>query len=424
MVLHARVEIESELVTGPMPKANTQLLTAIDLGSAKTCAVVAEITDTGLRYRGYGCADSRGMRKGLIADLDKAVVGLQKAVEEAEKQVGGPVEDAVVGVGGPHIRGVGSQGGINLGLRPREITRDDVRQAVEKARSIAMPADRQMLHLLPQEYMVDAQGGIHDPLGMVAKTLAVRVHVATAAASATQNAVIVLNKAGLHVDDTVLEPLACADSVLRSDDRELGVCLLDIGAGSTDLIVFHEGAVQHTGVVPVGGDHFTNDVAVGLRTPLADAEKIKKQFGCAVVTQIPEYVEVEVPSIGEQPPRMMSQRLLGEILEPRARELMEMVRDHLRQAGVMELCGAGLVLTGGGARLPGMLDVVDQVLHRPARIGAPASIAGMPLELAVPEFSTAIGLLLYAYRSRIARGVAEPSSLASRLKALWVKARA
>lgn len=404
-----------------MPKPNSNLLTAIDVGSAKTCAVVAEITDNGLRYRGHGLAESRGARKGLIVDLDKTVSGVQKAVEEAEKLAGAPVENGVVGVAGPHIRGVGSEGGVTLGSRAREISREDVRQAVEKARQIALPADRQPLHLLPQEYIVDGQGGIQDPLGMIAKTLAVRVHVATASTGATQNLVSALNKAGIHVDDTVLEQLACADAVLRSDERELGVCLADIGAGSTDLIVFHEGTVQHTGVVPIGGDHFTNDVAVGLRTPLMAAEKIKKQFGCAVVTQIPEYTEIEVPSVGDKPSRLMQQRLLGEILEPRARELMEMVRDHLRQARVAELCGTGLVLTGGGARLPGMLDVVDQMLHKPARIGAPAVITNLPLELAVPEFATAIGLLLYAYRSRIARGGSESAGLKDKLKAFFAR---
>lgn len=404
-----------------MSKAKSNLLTAIDLGSAKTCVMVAEITESGLRYRGHGVSEARGTRKGLIVDLDKAVSSVQKAAEEAEKQVEAPIERAVVGIGGPHIRGLGSQGGIQLGSRPREVVRDDVRQAIEKARGIGFPADRQPLHLLPQEYLVDEQNGIQDPLGMVGKTLEVRVHVATASASATQNIVTTLNKAGIFVEDTVLEPLACADSVLRSDERELGVCLADIGAGSTDLIVFHEGAVQHTGVVPLGGDHFTNDVAVGLRTPLAAAERIKKQFGHAVVTQIPEANEIEVPSVGDKPSRLMQQRLLGEILEPRAGELIEMMRDHLRQAGVLELCGAGFVLTGGGARLPGLLDVLDQVTHKPGRIGSPAAIGRLPLDLATPEYACTIGLLLYAYRSRMARGSTEPASLGSKLKALFAR---
>jgi cell division protein FtsA len=406
-----------------MSKDKANLLTAIDVGSAKTCVLVGEITDAGLRYRGHGLCESRGTRKGLIVDLEKAITSVQKAVEEAEAVAGAPVERAVVGIGGPHVRGVNSQGGVTLGSRAREIARDDIRQAVEKARSIGFPDDRQPLHLLPQEFIVDGQTGIHDPAGMIGKTLEVRVHVATASASATQNVVTALNRAGMHVDDTVLEPLACADAVLRGDERELGVCLADVGAGSTDLIVFHEGAVAHTGMVPLGGDHFTNDVAVGLRTPLAEAEKIKRMFGSAVVTSIPEANEIEVPSVGDKPSRLMSQRLLGEILEPRARELMEMLRDHLRQAGVLELCGAGVVLTGGGARLAGLLEVVDQILRKPGRIAAPHPVAKLPVELAEPEFATAIGLLLYGYRSRKTRGLHEQGTLAAKLKALFARAK-
>jgi cell division protein FtsA len=401
-----------------MSKPNSNLLTAIDLGSSKTCVTVAEITQEGLRYRGQGISESRGTRRGVIVDLEKATASVQKAVDEAEKAVEAPIERAVVGVAGPHVRGVNSQGGISLGSRPREITREDVRQAVEKARGIPLPADRQPLHLLPQEYIVDEQSGIQDPLGMIGKTLEVRVHVATGSSSATQNIVTALNRAGIHVDDTVFEPLAAADAVLRSDERELGVCLADIGAGSTDLIVFHEGAVQHTGVVPIGGDHFTNDVAVGLRTPLADAEKIKRQFGCAVVTQIPEGNEVEVPSVGDKPSRLMGQRLLGEILEPRAHELFELLRDHLRQAGVLDLCGAGLVLTGGGARLNGLLDVVDQTMHKPARVGGSGALAKLPVELLEPDYSVSLGLLLYSYRSRMARGPQE-QGLSAKLKAFF-----
>jgi cell division protein FtsA len=404
-----------------MAKQNENILTAIDLGSAKTCAMVAEITEAGLRYKGHGVSDSRGMRKGLIVDLDKAVVSVQRAVEEAENTAQVPVERAVAGVAGPHIRAVNSQGGINLGARSREITRDDMRLAIERARSIALPADRDTLHLLPQDFIVDGQDGIREPVGMMGTRLEVRVHVVTAAAGATQNVVTTLNRAGIHVDDTVLEPLACADAVLRQDERELGVALLDIGAGSTDLIVFYEGAVAHTGVVPVGGDHFTNDVAVGLRTPLADAEKIKCSFGCAVVTQIPEGNEIEVPSVGDRPSKLMSQRLLGEILEARALELLQMTRDHLRQAGVLDLCGAGLVLTGGGGRLPGLLEQVDRVLHKAARLGTPQGLAKMPMELQEPEFATVIGLLYYGYRAKLARSSQDQPGLRSKLRALFAK---
>ena len=403
-----------------MGKGRENLLTAIDVGSAKTCVVVAEETDAGLRYLASATQESRGSRKGIIVDLEKAIASIQKAVEDVENQVGAPIEHAVTGVAGAHIRGVNSRGGIQLGSRPREITREDVRQAVDHARAIALPQDRQILHLLPQSYVLDDQDGIHDPLGMMGSRLEVKVHVATASASAAQTVVNAVTRAGIHVDDTIFEALAAADAALRSDERELGVCLADIGAGSTDIIVIHEGVAAHTGVVPVGGDHFTNDIAVGLRTPLADAEKIKKSFGCAIVTRIPEPNEIEVPAVGDRPSRLMPQRLLGEVLEPRAREMFELIRDHLRQSGVLELCGAGLVLTGGGARMPALLEVAEDVLRRPARLGYTAPISRMPETLTEPEYAVAIGMLMYAHRARLARGTQAPT-FGAKLKGLFAK---
>lgn len=401
--------------------ANQQgsFLTAIDVGSAKTCALVAEVTESGLRYRGHGIADSRGSRKGVIVELDKAVASIQRAVEAAEDMAGAAVEHAIIGVGGSNIKGVNSHGGISLGTRPREIGRDEIKQAVERARAIPLPQDREILHLLPQEFILDDQAGVHDPLGMMAARLEVRVHMVTAATSATQNVITAVNRAGVHVDDTVFEPLAAADAVLRSDERELGVCLADIGAGSTELIVFQQGAVAYTGVIPVGGDHFTSDLSVGLCTPLADAEKIKKNYGSAVVTLIPEGNEVEVPSVGDRASRLLPQRLVAEILEPRARELFEMMRESLRQSGMFELCLAGVVLTGGASRLPGIFDVAESALRRSVRLSWPAPLAKMPSTLAEPEFATVLGMVNYGHRARIARGYQE-GGLGSRLKAMLV----
>jgi cell division protein FtsA len=401
--------------------ANQQgsFLTAIDVGSAKTCALVAEVTEFGVRYRGHGLADSRGSRKGVIVELDKAVASIQKAVEAAEDIAGAAVEHAIVGVGGSNIKGVNSHGGISLGTRPREIGRDEIKQAVERARAIPLPQDREILHLLPQEFILDDQAGVHDPLGMMAARLEVRVHMVTAATSATQNVITAVNRAGVHVDDTVFEPLAAADAVLRSDERELGVCLADIGAGSTELIIFQQGAVAYTGVIPVGGDHFTSDLSVGLCTPLADAEKIKKNYGSAVVTLIPEGNEVEVPSVGDRASRLLPQRLVAEILEPRARELFEMMRESLRQSGMFELCLAGVVLTGGASRLPGIFDVAESALRRSVRLSWPAPLAKMPSTLAEPEFATVLGMVNYGHRARIARGYQE-GGLGSRLKAMLV----
>lgn len=402
-----------------MGSQTENLLTVIDVGSAKTCVIVAEVNEYALRYRGHGISDSRGMRKGVIADLDKAVDSIKKAVEEAENVAQVPVERAIVGVAGSHIRGVNSHGGVVLGGRTREISRDDVRAAVEKARSVPLPEDREPLHLLPQEFIVDGQPGVHDPAGLMGKKVEVRVHMVTAGATATQNVVSAANRAGIHLDDTVFEALACADSVLQTDERELGVCLADIGAGSTDLIVLYEGVVIHSGAVPVGGDHFTNDVAVGFRTPIPDAENIKKMFGCSMVTRIPEGNEIEVPSVGDRPSRLMQQRMLGEILEPRARELMELLREHLRQAGVYELLGAGVVFTGGGSRLNSLIDTAEDILRRPTRLGYPVPIAKLPSNLLEPEFAAAIGLVLYGHRARQARMNVD-RGFGARLKALFV----
>ncbi|HZR58966.1 MAG TPA: cell division protein FtsA [Terriglobales bacterium] len=396
------------------------LINVIDVGSAKTCVLVAEITDSGLRYRGHGVADSRGSRKGVITDLDKAVASIQKAVEQAEDSCGGPIEHALLGVSGPHVRGVNTHGGLSFGTRSREIAREEIKMAVDKARGIPMPSDREILHLLPQEFILDEQSGVHDPLGMMATRLEVRVHMVTAAASATQNVVSAVNRAGVHVDDTVFEPLACADAVLRSDERELGVCLVDIGAGSSSLIVFQEGAVAHTAVIPIGGDHFTSDLSVGLCTPVAEAEKIKKLYGNVIVTLIPEGNEVEVPSVGDRPSRLISQRMVGEILEPRARELFEMLRDNLRHAGMLELCMGGIVLSGGGSRMPGILDVADSVLRRPIRSSWPTPLSKMPSTLAEPEYATILGMAFYGHRARIARGV-QDERWSSRFMALFAK---
>jgi cell division protein FtsA len=402
-----------------MAHPNEHLLAAIDVGSAKTCALVAEITDSGLRYRGHGLAESRGSRKGIIVDLDKAVGAIQKAVEQAEDTAGAPVEHTSLGIAGSHIRGVNSHGGISFGTRSREIGREEIRSAVDRARAIPLPSDREILHLLPQEFILDEQDGVHDPLGMMGTRLETRVHIVTASSSAIQNVITAVNRAGIHVDDTVFEPLAGADAVLRADERELGVCFADLGAGSTNLIVFKDSAVAHTAAIPIGGDHFTSDLSVGLCTPLAEAEKIKKLYGHAIVTMIPEGNEVEVPFVGDRPSHMVSQRTIGEILEPRARELFEMLRENLRHAGMFEACSAGIVLSGGTSRLPGIVDIADSVLRRPVRLSWPAPLSKMPSMLAEPEYATALGMIFYAHRARIARGI-QNDRWSSRLKAMLV----
>ena len=403
-----------------MPSYQPHFITAIDVGSAKTCVLVAEIAENGLRYRGHGASESRGLRKGVITELDKAVSCIQKAAEQAEDSAGIPVEHAIVGIAGAHIRGMNSHGGITFGGRARELGRDEIRQAVDKARTVPLPGDREIVHLLPQEFILDDQPGVQDPTGMMATKLEVRVHIVTASSSATQNVITAVNRAGVHVDDTVFEPLACADSTLRLDERELGVCLADLGAGSCDLIVFQQGAVAHTAVIPIGGDHFTSDLSVGVCTPLADAESLKRNFGHAAVTLIPEGNEVEVPSVGDRPSRLLQQRMIGEILEPRARELFELVRDNLRQAGVLDHCIAGLVLSGGASRLPGVIDIAEGVLRKAVRLAWPTPMAKMPTALAEPEFATVLGMVYYGHRARVARGF-QDTGWSGRMKALFAK---
>ena len=403
-----------------MSKPGNNLIAVLDIGSAKTMALICQVGENGLRYRGHGIAESRGSRKGIITELDKAVQSIQKAVEEAEKLAECSVGNAVIAIGGAHIKGITSRGGVALGPRPREVSREDIREAVEKARSVHLPPDREILHLLPQEFILDDQTGIRDPAGMMGSRLEVNLHIITASASALQNVVTAANRAGIHVDNVVYEAMMSADSTLRSDEKELGVCLADIGAGSTDLIVYWEGMVAYSGAVPVGGDHFTNDVSVGMRTPLAAAEEIKKEFGYAIRSKVPDNNEIEAPAVGDRPSRLVPQSFLAEILEPRATELCELLRDHLRHAGVMELCPAGVVLSGGGASLNGLAELCERVIKRPVRVAAPTPIAKLPAELTEPEFATAVGLAMYAHRAAAAR-LSPEHGLGSRLRALWAR---
>jgi cell division protein FtsA len=403
-------------------KEQNNLLIALDIGSAKTFALVAEATEAGLRYRGHGIAESRGSRKGVIVDLDKAASSIQRAVEQAEQSASVQVDHAVVSVGGTHIRGITSRSGMVLGSRPREIGREEVRQALDKARSVSLPPDRQVMHLLPQEFILDDQGAIRDPDGMLAAKLEAQVHMITAQGAVTQSVITAANRAGVEVTDTVYEGLVAGDCVLKSDERELGVVMCDIGAGTTELLVLFEGAVAHSGVVPIGGDHFTNDLAVGLRTPLAEAEKLKRSFGSAVVTLIPEGNEIEVPAVGDRTSRLVSQRFLAEILEPRAAELFEHVRDNLRQGGVLDLCAAGSVLTGGGALLSNMAQIAEQTMRKPSRVGLPAPISKMPAQLGGPEYSVAIGTILYAHRGRLARNRPGDLGFSSKIRSFFAKA--
>jgi cell division protein FtsA len=396
-------------------------LVGLDIGSTKTCALLAEMDDERVRFLALGAAESKGLRKGLIVNLDSTVSSIRRAVEEAESVANIPVESAVVGVAGSHVRGVNSQGGISLGPRPRDIERDDVRRAIDTARNINLPEDREVLHVLPHEFFVDAQDGIRDPIGMVGQKLEATVHIVTASSSATQNLVTAANKAGILINDTVLEPLASAESCLTQDEKDLGCCLLDIGGGTTELVVYGGGVVRHTGVVGIGGDHFTNDLAVGLRTPIPEAERIKKHYGCAAASLMREDGPIEIASVGDRPPRTIFAHMMVEIIEPRAQELITLIGDELRRAGLDRQMPAGFVLAGGGAQLNGLLELMEQTFHLPGRIAEPRGIMDLPEQVAQPEYATAVGLVLYAAKARRA-GPAKNGGLVSKLRSMFAGA--
>ncbi len=400
------------------------LITVLDAGSQKSVVLVAEVADGVLRYRGHGLEPSQGMRKGLIAELGPAAEAINRAALHAERAAKATIETAVVGIGGTHVRGINSRGGISMGSRMKEITRDEIRAAVDRARSVPLPPDREVMHLLPQEFILDDQAGIHDPIGMVGNRLEVNLHLSTCSGGIAQSVITCANRAGLEVEDTVFEGIASAEAVLSADERELGVCLADVGASTTELAVYFEGSIAHTAVLPIGGDHFTNDLAVGLHVSVEEAEELKRLYGNCVVTSVPSLAEIEVggglSGIGgaTQPARLVRQRFLAEILEPRARELFTMLRNNLRDGGVLEALGAGCVLTGGGANLVGLLDNAESLLRVPARIGLPVPLSRMPQELVRPEFAAAIGMLLYTHRTQIRRA-GEERGLKAKLRGIF-----
>jgi cell division protein FtsA len=379
-------------------------LVALDAGSAKTCVLVAAEDEQGrLRFRGWGCAESKGWKKGAIINLEAAVLSIRRAMEAAEESAGTEIERAVVGVGAAHVKGLNSRGGINISSRHREIQKEDVRRAIEEARRVQILPDRVILHVIPQEYLLDSLEGIRDPVGMTGGRLEVNVHVITAAVTAQTNLVTAVNRAGLEVEETVFEALAASEAAVGSDERELGVVVADIGAGSTDVVVYHQGYLQHSFSLPVAGDHFTNDIAVGLRTPIPEAERIKRGFGVATLELAGESVSIEVPRVGDRPSRLVPQMELARVLQPRAQELLELIFDELRRAGLERQMGGGVVFTGGGARLAGLCDIAEQVLNPSARIGLAPRLEGSPEELCEPAYTTLLGLLYYAQRLRQVR---------------------
>src|SRR3954463_10088511 len=350
---------------------------------------------------GIGVAESRGIKRGVVVNVDAAVDSIKKAIEEAELTAGVEVDMVHLAVAGPHIKGFNSRGVIAVAGKNREITRDDVRRAIDAAKAVALPTGREILHVLPQDFVVDDQDGIGAPVGMTGARLEVNVHIITGGTTATQNVVACVNRAGLTVIDTVIEQLAASEAVLTPDEKELGVALVDIGGGTTDIAIYERGSLWHTGVVGIGGDHFTNDIAVGPRTPVPDAEKIKRKCGCALAGMVDEDDMMEVTSVGGRKPRLMARRILSEILQPRAEEIFHLVWDEIRRAGYEKSLNSGIVLTGGGAILDGIPEIAEQIFDLPIRRGCPTGIGGLADHVNSPTFATGVGLVLYGYRNTI-----------------------
>ena len=373
----------------------------LDIGTTKICCVVTEIADDGgLTIVGLGEAPSRGLRKGVVVNLDATVDSIKAAVATAELMAGVDVEQATVGIAGGHIRSFNSRGVVAVSGRDHAVSAEDIERVIAAAQAVSIPQDREILHVLPQEFVLDEQGGIAAPKGMIGSRLEANVHVVTASSMAVQNLVTCVNRAGIEVRDTVVELLAVADAVLTQDERELGVALLDIGGGTTDLAIFERGSVWHTAVLPVGGDHFTNDLAVGLRAPIPDAERLKRQSGCALISMAQDEGTVDVPSVGGRKPQTVSLRVVAEILQPRAEEIFTLIQQEVARAGFDRAINAGVVLSGGGAILPGIVEVAEQVFDLPVRVGLPQGAQGLGEPGPAPLYATAVGLARYGARHR------------------------
>jgi cell division protein FtsA len=400
-------------------------LVGLDVGTSKVTAIVGEVMDDGsVDIAGIGFADSRGIKRGLVVNLEAAVDSIKRAIDEAELTAGIEIDTAHLALSGAHVKGFNSRGVVAVAGKNREITREDVRRAIDAAKAVALPSGREILHVLPQDFVVDDQEGIGAPVGMTGSRLEVNVHVVTGTASSTQNVVACVNRAGIEVADTVLEQLAAAEAVLTPDERELGVALVDIGGGTTDFAIFERGSLWHTGVVSVGGEHFTNDIAVGLRTPVPDAERVKRRSGCALASMVGEDEVIEVASVGGRKPRIMPRRILSEILQPRAEEVFHLLWDEIQRAGYEKMLHSGIVLTGGGAMLEGMAEIAEQIFDLPIRRGYPTGIGGLTDHVNSPAFATAVGLVMYAHRtgaSEAARlaGVGALGRVAGRLRGLF-----
>jgi cell division protein FtsA len=378
---------------------NANVVVGLDVGTTKICAVIAVPRAGGrLDVVGVGAAPSRGLRRGIVVNIDSTVEAIRQAIAEAEQVAGVEVSGVYAGVAGGHIRSVNSRGVVAVSGRERLVTAGDVERAVEAARAINVPQDREVIHVLPQTFTVDDADGVREPVGMSGVRLEVEVHIVTGAVTSVQNVIRSVNRAGLTVHDVVLEPIASAEAVLFPDEKELGVVVIDIGGGTTDLALFRDGAIWHSAILPLGGDHITNDVAVGLRTPMADAEELKKRHGCALTALVDAEETVDVPSVGGRKPRQLSRQVLSEIIQPRVEEIFTLVARELTRAGFQDAATSGVVVTGGTSILEGVPELAEAVFDLPVRRGAPGEVGGLADAVRSPIYSTAVGLALYGAR--------------------------
>jgi len=380
-----------------MNSKRENLIVGLDIGTTKICAIVGAMTDEGLDVVGIGTSASRGLRKGVVINIESTVNAIRKAIQEAELMAGCEIKSVFAGIAGGHIKGINSQGVI--AIKNREVTTEDVRRVIDAAKALAIPMDREVIHILPQEFIIDDQDGIKEPLGMSGVRLEARVHIVTGAVASAQNIIKSCNKAGVDVGDIVLEQLASSEAVLTPDEKDLGVALVDVGGGTTDIAIFVDGAIKHTSVLSLGGNHLTNDIAVGLRTPTAEAEKIKQVSGCCLASMVGKDETIEVPSVGGREPRILSRQLLAEILEPRVEEIFTLVNREIVKSGFEDLIASGVVLTGGSAILPGMPELAEQIFDLPVRRGLPTDIGGLTDVVNSPIYATGVGLLKYGSRN-------------------------
>jgi cell division protein FtsA len=383
-------------------KTDKNLIVGLDIGTSKVSAIVGEVVpEGGIEIIGIGFHPSRGLKKGVVVNIESTVQSIQRAVEEAELMAGCQIHSVFTGIAGNHIRSLNSHGIV--AIRDKEVTSSDVERVIDAARAVAIPADQKILHILPQEFIIDNQEGIREPIGMSGVRLEARVHMVTGAVSAAQNIVKCVRRCGLEVDDIILEQLASSESVLIEDEKELGVCLVDIGGGTTDIAVFTEGAIRHTSVIPIAGNQVTNDIAVALRTPTQNAEEIKIKYACALAQLATADESIEVPSVGDRPPRRLARQTLAEVVEPRYEELLTLVQAELRRSGFEDLIAAGVVLTGGSSKMEGLIDLAEEILHMPVRLGVPQTVTGLVDVVRNPIYSTGVGLLMFGHRNGVDR---------------------